>query len=32
MVFEKRLPNDLAVIAQQLSAYQDSLIKVCPYS
>ena len=25
VVYEKRLPNDLAVIAQQLSAYQDSL-------
>ena len=25
VVFEKRLPNDLSVIAQQLSAYQDSL-------
>ena len=25
VVFEKRLPNDLAVILQQLSAYQDSL-------
>lgn len=25
VVFEKRLPNDLAVIAQQLSVYQDSL-------
>ena len=25
MVFQKRLPNDLAVIAQQLWAYQDSL-------
>lgn len=25
VVYEKRLPNDLATIAQQLSAYQDSL-------
>ena len=25
VVYEERLPNDLAVIAQQLSAYQDSL-------
>lgn len=25
VVYEKRLPNDLAVISQQLSAYQDSL-------
>ncbi|MFM9972568.1 MAG: IS110 family transposase [Burkholderiales bacterium] len=25
VVFDKRLPNDLGVIAQQLSAYQDSL-------
>ena len=25
VVYEKRLPNDLALIIQQLSAYQDSL-------
>lgn len=25
VVYEKRLPNDLAVIVEQLSAYQDSL-------